>query len=350
VALACQLPGGALVDIVRSKRLLALGAVTAVSASALSLALWPSFTVVIAGRVLQGAASSVLGPVIAALSLGLVGHAALGERLGRNARFASLGGGIGAAAMGATAYLFSNRAVFVLAALLVIPALIALLRIRPDAATRHVATAEAHRRHGDRSGEGLRELLSDRRLLIFGGCVVVFHLANAAMLPAMAGLLTPHCGRWAATVVAACMVVPTFVVAGFSPWVGRKSEAWGRRPLLLVSFAALLVRGVLFALVKDPTVVIAVQVLDGVSAAVLGVMFPLIVADITRTSGHFNLALGLVGTAMGIGASLSTLGAGRLTDHFGCDFTFFALAAIAGAGLAMVWSTMPETRPVEKAA
>jgi MFS family permease len=151
-------------------------------------------------------------------------------------------------------------------------------------------------------------------------------------------------------VVAACMVAPQFVVAGFSPWIGRKSQVWGRRPLLLVCFAALAVRGLLFALVKDPTVVIVIQVFDGVSAAALGVMFPLIVADITRTSGHFNLALGIVGSAMGVGASLSTLMAGKMIDHFGCDLTFFALAGIAAAGLALVWTAMPETRPEAEAA
>src|SRR5262249_28196781 len=94
-----------------------------------------------------------------------------------------------------------------------------------------------------------------------------------------------------------------------------------------------------------PSAVVAVQVLDGISAAVLGVMFPLVIADITRGTGRFNLALGMVGTAMGIGAALSTTLAGYLTDHFGCGTTFFGLAAIATAGLALVFILMPETRP-----
>ena len=116
VSLAAQMPGGALVDVVRSKKFLAGIAVVAICASALALALWPSFAVVMGTRVIHAAASSLLGPVIVAISLGLVGHTALGERLGRNARFASIGNGLAAALMGACAYVLSNQAVFFMSA------------------------------------------------------------------------------------------------------------------------------------------------------------------------------------------------------------------------------------------
>ena len=46
VALAGQMPGGALVDAVRSARLVGGIAVTAICLSALALGIWPSFTVV----------------------------------------------------------------------------------------------------------------------------------------------------------------------------------------------------------------------------------------------------------------------------------------------------------------
>src|SRR5207248_6230373 len=129
VALACQMPGGALVDAMRSARLVAVIAVGAICLSALALAIWPTFLVVMAARVLHAGASCVLGPVIAAISLGLVGHAALGTRLGRNARFASIGNGVAAAAMGLCGYI-SNQAVFLLTAALAAPAILALMRIR----------------------------------------------------------------------------------------------------------------------------------------------------------------------------------------------------------------------------
>src|SRR5262245_48758954 len=75
VALAGQMPGGALVDAARSARWAAALAVVAIGISALALALWPVFPIVMASRVLHASASCLLGPAIAAISLGLVGHA-----------------------------------------------------------------------------------------------------------------------------------------------------------------------------------------------------------------------------------------------------------------------------------
>src|SRR6202012_1511511 len=114
--------------------------------------------------------------------------------------------------------------------------------------------------------------------------------------------------------------------------------------LLLIGFAALAIRGVLFATVRDPYLLVAVQVFDGVTAAVFSVMVPLIVPDVPFGSGHFNLAQGIVGTATGIGASLSTVLAGYVSDQFGSSVAFSGLAMVAAAGFAMIWFVMPETR------
>ena len=333
------MPGGALVDAVRSARLVAVLAVAAICLSALALAIWPTFLVVMAARVLHAGASCVLGPVIAAISLGLVGHAALGTRLGRNARFASIGNGLAAAAMGAAGYLVSNQAVFFLTAALAAPAILALARIRMGDVERP--------RHTDvgAATTSVRKVLSDRRLLVFAGCILLFQLANAAMLPLMGGILTLRSSQWASTLIGACIVVPQLVVAGFAPWVGRVADSWGRRPLLLFCFLALALRGVLFAFVADPYLIVVVQILDGVCAAVLGVALPLVVADITRGTGRFNLGLGIVGSAVGIGAALSTTLAGYAIAHFGSSVAFFSLASIAACGLALVWLLLPETRP-----
>jgi MFS family permease len=161
----------------------------------------------------------------------------------------------------------------------------------------------------------------------------------------MGGILTLRSSQWASTLIGACIVVPQLVVAGFAPWVGRVADSWGRRPLLLFCFLALALRGVLFAFVSDPYLIVVVQVLDGVCAAVLGVALPLVVADITRGTGRFNLGLGIVGSAVGIGAALSTTLAGYAIDHFGSSVAFFSLASIAACGLALVWLLLPETRP-----
>jgi MFS family permease len=345
VALVGQMPGGAIVDAARSERLVAACGVIAISISALALAAWPVFLLVLLGRVLHAAASCVLGPAMAAISLGLVGHAGIGERLGRNARFASIGTGLAAAIMGALGYLTSSRQVFFATAALVVPTLIALFRIRPDEIDPERAHGGRHDTGMRKLGQGLLMLAGNRPLLLLAACTMLFHLGNAAMLPLMGSLVTTRSSDWATVLIAACIVVPQLVVAVFSPWVGRKAQQWGRRPLLLLGFAALPLRGALFAVVTDPFLLVSVQLLDGISAAALGVLVPLIVADVTRGTGRFNLAQGIVGTAVGIGASLSTTLAGYVSDYLGSGAAFLGLAALGFAGLALVWAAMPETRP-----
>ena len=348
ISLIGQMPGGALVDAARSERLVAGVAIAAICVSALAYATHPVFPMVLSAAVIQALASCVLGPAMVAISLGLVGHAAVSERLGRNARFASIGNGLAAAAMGACGYFLSARAVFVVTVLLLVPALLALRQIVPAEIDPERAHGATPRPRADKPATRVSDMFSNRPLLIFAGCLLLFHLANAAMLPLLGSAVTMRSARWATLLIAVCIVVPQLLVATLSPWIGQQAQIWGRRPLLLIGFAALPVRGILFASVTNPQLLVIVQLLDGVTAAVFSVMVPLIVADLTRGSGHFNLGQGFVGTFVGIGASLSATLAGYTSDHFGSPAAFAALAAIALVGLAMVWLLMPETRPAEE--
>ena len=190
IGLLGQMPGGAIVDAARSERLVAGLAVATIGVSALAYALWPIFPVVAVAATLHALASCVLGPAIAAISLGLVGPLAIGERLGRNARFASLGNGSAAALMGAFGYLVSNRSVFLVTFILAIPTLLALARIRGqeiDVAQCHGAVVPEP---PDAKATSVFHLVRQRALLIFAGSVLLFQLANAAMLPLMAGVVT----------------------------------------------------------------------------------------------------------------------------------------------------------------
>ena len=348
VALFGQMPGGALVDAAKSERTVAGIAIVVIALSALGYAVAPIFPIVLLASVLHAAASCVLGPAIVAISLGLVGHAAIGERLGRNARFASIGNGLAAAAMGASGYFLSARAVFFVTALLLVPALLALRII----AAHEIDPERAHggllkvdgARISNRPRTGVADLLRQRPLLILCGCVLLFHMANSAMLPLVGSVVTMRSAQWATILIAACIVVPQVVVAACSPWVGRQAQRWGRRPLLIAGFAALPLRGILFATVHDPSLLVAVQLLDGITASALGVLVPLVVADLTRGTGHFNLGQGIVGTTTGIGASLSTAFAGFVADRFGSTSAFFELSAVAIVGLTIVVAFMPETR------
>ncbi|WP_315799027.1 MFS transporter [Bradyrhizobium sp. SZCCHNRI3043] len=344
VGLIGQMPGGAIIDAARSERRVAGLAIAAIGGCALAYAAWPIFPVVAAAATLHAAASCVLGPAIAAISLGLVGPRGMAERLGRNARFASLGNGVAAAVMGTCGYLLSSRAVFLVTFILAFPTLIALSRIRE----REIDVARAHGRadHEDKEVARLSNLLGllrQRALLVFALGVFLLQLANAAMLPLMAGVVTTKSSEWAPMLIAFCIVVPQAIVALTSPSVGAVAQQWGRRPLLMLGFAALAMRGALFAVVHDPYVLVAVQIFDGVTAAVFAVMIPLTVADVAFGSGHFNLAQGIVGTASGIGGSLSTVVAGFASDRYGSATAFMGLSGVALTGLLLIALLMPET-------
>ncbi len=342
--LLSQIPGGWTVDWASSKLRAAGAAVLAIGISALLVALAPIFAAIVAAKLLHVGASAVLGPALAAITLGLVGHSAVGPRLGRNARFSAIGTGLAAGVMGACGYFVSAQAVFFVTAILVVPALLALRGIG-EAEVDPVRADGGLDACGSKGQARVIHFLHKPDLLVFASCILLFHLANSAMLPLLGSQLTMRSSSWASALVAACIIAPQLVVAAVSPTVGHLAQSWGRRPLLLMGFSALAVRGGLLAWTTDPYMLVAVQAIDGISGAVLGVLVPLVLADISRGTGRFNLAQGVVGCATGIGAALSTIGAGYLADRLGTTLAFAGLAGMALLALAFLAASMPETRP-----
>jgi MFS family permease len=344
--LLSQLPGGDLLDATRSKRfLIALGGVM-VAVSALVIAVWPSRPAVLAALVLQGLTGGILGPAIAAISLGLVGHQALAERLGRNQRFASAGALSAVAAMGVIGYFLSYQAIFLASAALVLPLLVTLFRVRSTEI--HFGRSCGHYDgHAPAPRPKTRRFLlwKNHRLLIFAGCLFLFQLANASMLPLAGEELAYRDGTSAALIVSALAIVPQIVVVLAAPLVGREAQNWGRRPLLLFGCSALAVRALLFAVTINPWLLLFVQLLDGISGSTVGVLTALVVADLTKGTGRFNLAQGFVGTLSGIGASLSTAFFSVVAGNFGSPIGFLSIACAALSLVLIVWFWMPETRP-----
>ncbi len=354
-AMASQVPAGAVVDALRNKRMVAELSIVAIILSCLIMALMPQRLPVAIAEVLHGLASCTLNPAISALTLAVVATyiarnpdratGALGARFGRNASFAAIGNAISAGLMGAAGYWASARATFFLGALMAAPGLLALRMIEPAGTPldeNASALAEGETPQQAR-GASLLKLLREPGLFAFALCVVFFHLSSAAMLPLAAGQVTKDAGRFAEIVIAACILAPQMLGAVLSPWIGRWAETIGRRPVMLVCFAALPLRGILLSLTSDPWLVVPIQMLDGISSAAFGVMLPLVAADLTRRSGHFNLCMGVLGLAMGLGASFSTTLAGLVADTSLRD-AFLLLAAAGGACVLLVAFLMGETR------
>jgi MFS family permease len=337
-AMASQVPAGALVDAMPNKTRVAAFSVLAFTACALMFAIYPIPLFVYLAEILHGLSSCTLGPATAAMSLVLAGRFGMAVRLGRNARYAAIGNGLGAALMGACGQYVSERAVFYLTAALTLPALGALLPLR------RVAIAVPMRADPGTGRGRFFKVLADRRLVIFCGCALLFTFANAPMLMLVSGKMTAQEGN-PSLLIAACIVLPQIIVALASPAAGRMADFRGRRSVLLLGFAALPLRALVFAWSSNPAVVIAAQALDGIGGACFGVMMPLIVSDVAGRTRHFNLSLGLIGFGVGIGGTLSTPAAGWLADHYGIRAAFLALSAVGLLAVLFVLFAMPETRP-----
>ncbi|MGB6561566.1 MAG: MFS transporter [Candidatus Binataceae bacterium] len=340
--IVAQTPGGALVDRLRSKRTLVALGVCALALGALLIAFFPSFGTVIAAQALIGAMSSFFMPAIAAISLGLVGRRRFNRRQGRNQTFNSAGNVAAAVTIGLVGYFISNRAVFFFVALLALPTIASLTLIRPDEIDYELARGAGAEDDGERRAS-IRYLLRDRPLVIFLCCAVLFHFANAAMLPLLGEMLAKGRGRSSMMFMSACVVTTQFMITLIAAWAGRTAGTWGRKPLLLLGFGVLPVRGILYTLTNNMYLLVGIQVLDGIGAGIFGVVSVLVVADLTRGTGRFNLTLGAIATAVGIGAALSQTIAGAIVHHFDDRAGFLFLASVAAAALLMLWLFMPET-------
>jgi MFS family permease len=342
--LLTQIPAGELIDSIKSKRILVGAGTAAIILGVLIFGLRSDFPSVFAAAVIQGTAGSVVGPGVAAISLGIVGREALSERLGRNQRFASIGGLTAAGLMGVIGYLLSIGDIFLLTAAFGVPVVLALVRIR--AADIHFGrSCCAPDDDPTRPRRVSRAVLfKDRRLLTFAICLFLFQVANASILPLIGETLVHTEGRWSSLITSALIVVPQIIVALLAPWVGRTADTWGRRPLLLIGLGVVPIRAAFFALTANPALIVAIQALDGLSGATLGVLTALVIADLAKRTGRFNLAQGLVGTLSGVGASLSTSISGLVVETFGHMAGFLSVTTVGLMAVAILWVFMPETK------
>ena len=350
--LLAQTPAGAWIDRTRAKRATIVAAAAIVAATTVLVTLVPGFWVVLLSKAAMGAAAAVFAPALAAISLGLVGRRALAGRIGRNEAFNHGGNVVVALLAGLAGWLVAPAAPFWLVAITAGASIAAVLAIDPRRIDHRAARGLEEGRAAAPAGEqpsGLKLIATCRPLLVFTLCFTLFHFANAAMLPLISQKLALGHAREGSLFAAACIVVAQLVMVPMALLVGRHCERWGRKPLLLAAFAVLPLRGLLFTLAGGAVASVAVQALDGVGAGILGALFPVVIADLTRGTGRYNLAQGAVTTLQGAGAALSTAVAGLVAARAGYDAAFLLLAGIAALALLLLLLLMPETRPAASA-
>ena len=346
--IVAQTPTGALIDATRAKRLVMAAAAVLVTASSLLPPLFPSFWPVAISQGIAHATAVIFPPAIAAVSLGIVGLGAFTRRIGRNETFNHAGNAVAAGLAGIAAYRFGPSVVFYLLAFMAVASLVSILAI-PERAIDHDLARGLHDADTQNQREqpsGLGVLLTCRPLLVFAICVLLFHLSNAAMLPLVGQKLALKDKNMGTSLMSACIVAAQVVMVPFAMLVGARADRWGHKRFFLAALLILPIRGALYTLSDNPYWLVGVQLLDGVGAGIFGAIFPVIVADLMRNTGRFNVAQGAVITAQSIGAALSTMLAGLVVVGAGYSAAFLTLSAVAGIGAAVCLVALPETRTI----
>lgn len=310
-----------------------------------SISLVPSFSVIITAQALNGIAAAVFAPAVAAITLGLVGPTYFAAQMGRNEAFNHGGNVASAVAAGVVGYAVGPEWIFYLVAAIAVAAVLSVLMIKEtDIDHRLARAAPAPIPAGRESIPGAMHVFARPELLVFAVAVTLFHFANAAMLPLAGQLLSDGKTGDSSLYMSACIIAAQAVMVPVAALAGTLADRWGRKPVFLVAFAVLPLRGFLYTVSDNPYSIILIQLLDGIGAGIFGVLWVTVVADLTKGTGRYNLALGAIATAQSIGAALSNVAAGYVVNAWGYRSGFLMLAGIAAGALILFCAAMPETK------
>lgn len=342
-----QAPAGGLVDAVTWKRSILVFCAACIAFSTLSILFFKSEYVVYGAQIVIGLSSAFLGPGIAAVTLGLVGRENFTRQTSANQAWNHAGNMFAAALAALIALKISALGVFWLVAIMASLMVVCVLMIRAADIDHNVArggtTSDGQ---VEQKPVGVWTLFEDRRLVVFAIAIVLFHFGNAAMLPLVSQKLSLHSDpQHGIAFTSACVISAQLIMVVMAIFCGLKADVWGRKPLMLIAFLVLPVRGILFSFSDDVYFTVAVQALDGVANGIFAMLFLLILADITAGTGRFNLAQGTLATLVGVGASASNLIAEYLVEATSYTTTFLFLAGVSGVGLIVFGLFMKETAP-----
>ncbi|MAM57512.1 MAG: MFS transporter [Salinicola sp.] len=340
-----QSPAGMLLDITRFKRAL-VAVATLVVAICSVLMTQPAFVnlpAIVMFQALMGVSAAFLLPAVAAMTLGMVGNRRFPHRQGRNEVFNHAGNVVSALLAGALAHFLSIEWLFYALVIFALGSLISVLVIR-EADIDHDA-ARGKIEDKPLTGGSIIDVLRHRRIVMLGLTLVLFHFANAAMLPLVGQYLTIGDRDAASLYMSACIVIAQLVMIPVAWWAGRRAISWGRLPVFMIGLLALPLRGALYAVSNDPLWLLMVQALDGIGAGIFGVLWLIVAADLTHGTGRYNVTVGVLGTLFAMGAASSNLVAGYVVEASGYAGDFLFLAAFGVLAPIVYRLGVGETRP-----
>jgi MFS family permease len=328
-------PAGALVDATRRKKLyVIIPGICTVIASGIVL-LSQAFWLVTLSQVATAIAGAAIGPAVAGMTLGMVRQAGFNRQIGHNQAFNHAGNMVGAGLSGLLGWTFGFPAVLMLAALFGVVSIASVLMIPGAAIDDDEARGLNRSKNNDGTVGGIAVLLECKPLLILAAALACFHLGNAAMLP-LYGLAVVSAKQGdPAGFVATTIVVAQGVMILVSLIAMRLVEKEGYWLVLLISFIALPIRGLIAAQLINKWGVYPVQILDGIGAGLQSVAVPGVVARILYGTGRVNVGQGAVMTAQAVGASLSPAIGGWIAQEIGYSAMFLILGGFALGSVAL---------------
>ena len=342
--IAIQGPVGHMVDESHHKKLLTAVAAIVVACGAACIALLPGYGMQIAVQLVIGTAVTIFPAATGAFALGMSEKDELTKRVARNETFTHTGNVIFALAAAGVATALAISGIFYAAAIFAAGMAAAVLFIGNADVSHEGARASED---GDEKKEPakLKDLLKDKRIIMFTLAVVLFNVSNSATLPLVGEILSKdNHGSSSAWQISAAVAVAEIVMVAVAAFAGKKADPWGRKPLFLTAFAFLAIRNGLSVLSHNPYYLISLQAFDGVAAAIYGVLLTLVTADLAKGTGRFNLLQGSIQSAMGLGGFLSNIVFGFIAKSMGFNASFIGLSAVAVVGGIFYQFMVPETR------
>jgi MFS family permease len=329
-------PAGALIDATSRKRMyVVLSAIFTAIASAIIL-FSQNFWLVSISQVATAIAGSVIGPAVMGITLGIARQAGFNRQNGHNQAFNHAGNVAGAALSGWLGFRYGMPAIFLLAAFFGVLSIVSVLLIPGKAIDDRVARGLEDAGDGGSKVSGLKVLVECKPLLILAAALAFFHLGNGAMLPLYGMAAAGHHQGDAALFVAMTIVIAQLVMVVASLVAMRMADKRGYWMVILISFLALPVRGMIAAHWINHTGLYPVQILDGLGAGLQSVAVPGLVARILNGTGRINIGQGAVMTVQGLGASLSPAIGGWIAQGIGYPLTFLLLGSFALLSI-LVW-------------
>ncbi len=341
LGIALHTPVGTLIDDIKAKRALLVGAVVLLAICAIAIERYPIGPVVFTADVTMAVLGGVFAPVVAAITLGLVPERAFPARLARNAVFDRAGNIVVAVLVGLVGWYWTENATFYMIPAFALLAVAVVLAI-PAGAIDHDRARGFDRKQVVKDAQPvLRFLLSNKPLLLLAAIAATFHFANASLLPLVGQKLALAHPGYETVLMSACILLAQLVTIPVALIVGRKASLWSLKWMLAAASVALIARALIFAVADMPAILIAAQALDGVSAGIWDVLLPLMLADYIVGSGRYSASRGMVSTVQGVGGSLSNVVTGTLVTASGYSTAFLFAALFAGAACALI-ALLPE--------